>query len=132
QLSLTGQRGGTESVVAAGLEGAPGCSWVTVRGPGTSILHFVCAFGFKICQKKHLKDVHLQQVSVRRFASFNLFSIEDQSTEEETGTWVQYRSIFYPKYSVSLRFHNGLLNVKDVLTSFDNTGNHHCLCWIHP
>ncbi|XP_054978831.1 calmodulin-lysine N-methyltransferase [Sorex araneus] len=73
-------------------------------------------------------DEHLQRVSVRRFESFGLFSVTEvdaeAAAEGEAGRpWLLYTSVVSPQHSVFVRHHGGVLDVKDVLTSFDNTGN---------
>ncbi|XP_069464557.1 calmodulin-lysine N-methyltransferase-like [Ambystoma mexicanum] len=77
-------------------------------------------------KKQRLDSVHLQQVSVRRFQSFCLFSrtkIKSKLPEDDPGSWFKYTSTFIPEYSLHIRHTGEPLNVEDVLTSFDNTGN---------
>ncbi|XP_035982458.1 calmodulin-lysine N-methyltransferase-like [Fundulus heteroclitus] len=79
-----------------------------------------------LCQKK-TDSPELKQVSVRRFATYDLFRRKKLSAQEHRGTsddqWVEYRSVFYPEYSAFLRDNLGPLKVNEVLNSFDNTGN---------
>uniref|UniRef100_A0AAY5EVT5 Uncharacterized protein n=1 Tax=Electrophorus electricus TaxID=8005 RepID=A0AAY5EVT5_ELEEL len=91
-------------------------------------LYWLCRFLlFQVLRRKHLDGAEVQQVSVRRFSSFNLFSrteVPSSETDEPLdGQWVEYRSGCFPQYSAFLRDDLGPLRVDEVLNSFDNTGN---------
>lgn len=59
-----------------------------------------------LCQKQ-LDSPEMKQVSVRRFASFDLFSRRRLVIHDPRNTsddqWVEYRSVSLPKYSALLR-----------------------------
>ncbi|XP_061692588.1 calmodulin-lysine N-methyltransferase isoform X1 [Syngnathoides biaculeatus] len=81
----------------------------------------------QVLRQKQLDNPEVKQASVRRFATFDLFSrtrpvsLNPDDTPEEQ--WVEYRSVFFPDYCAFLRDNLGPLRVNEVLNSFDNTGN---------
>lgn len=94
---------------------------------GTDVARARWALLRQVLKQKQLDSCDVQQVSVRRFSTFNLFS-RSRITPTETcdpsdGQWVEYRSAIYPEYSALLRDNLGPIRVDEVLNSFDNTGN---------
>ncbi|XP_062851127.1 calmodulin-lysine N-methyltransferase [Trichomycterus rosablanca] len=81
----------------------------------------------QVLRQKQLDSIEVQQVSVRRFSSFNLFTRSRVSTTENDSPsddqWIEYKSACFPQYSALLRDNLGPIKVEEVLTSFDNTGN---------
>ncbi|XP_026212772.1 calmodulin-lysine N-methyltransferase [Anabas testudineus] len=81
----------------------------------------------QVLRQKQVDSPEVKQVSVRRFATFDLFSRKKHVTEDLSDTsddqWVEYRSVYLPEHSALLRDNLGPLRVNEVLNSFDNTGN---------
>ncbi|KAG7511582.1 hypothetical protein JOB18_003914 [Solea senegalensis] len=81
----------------------------------------------QVLRQKSVDSPQVKQASVRRFATFDLFSrkrlFKQDPSDTSDGQWVEYRSVFFPEYSASLRDNMGPLKVNEVLNSFDNTGN---------
>ncbi|XP_048858707.1 calmodulin-lysine N-methyltransferase [Brienomyrus brachyistius] len=81
----------------------------------------------QVLKRKQLNSEDVQQVSIRRFSTFNLFSrtkVTDSPADSPScGTWVEYRSASFPQFSAFLRDSLGPIRVDEVLNSFDNTGN---------
>lgn len=81
----------------------------------------------QVLRQKQVDNPEVKQVSVRRFATFDLFSRKRLVTQDPSDTsddqWVEYRSVHFPECSALLRDNLGPLRVNEVLNSFDNTGN---------
>ncbi|XP_047459772.1 calmodulin-lysine N-methyltransferase [Mugil cephalus] len=81
----------------------------------------------QVLRRKQVDSPEVKQVSVRRFASFDLFSrkrlVAPDPSDTSDDQWVEYRSVYFPEYSALLRDNLGPLRVNEVLKSFDNTGN---------
>ncbi|KAJ3609954.1 hypothetical protein NHX12_022048 [Muraenolepis orangiensis] len=78
----------------------------------------------QVLHQKQVDSPEVKQVSVRRFATFDLFTrsrvVPSCLSDDQ---WVEYRSVSFPEYSAYLRDNLGPLRVNEVLNSFDNTGN---------
>ncbi|XP_016150502.1 calmodulin-lysine N-methyltransferase isoform X2 [Sinocyclocheilus grahami] len=94
---------------------------------GTDVARARWALLRQVLKQKQLDSADVQQVSVRRFSSFSLFSrsrvTPTETDEPSEGQWVEYRSAIFPQYSALLRDNLGPIRVDEVLSSFDNTGN---------
>ncbi|XP_072906777.1 calmodulin-lysine N-methyltransferase isoform X2 [Hemitrygon akajei] len=78
----------------------------------------------RVLKQKSIDKENLQNVSIRRSLTFNIFCtnvVKKSEADSDNEMWVEYTCIPYPQYRVYLSV--GPLNVEDVLTSFDNTGN---------
>ncbi|XP_071761186.1 calmodulin-lysine N-methyltransferase [Centroberyx gerrardi] len=98
-----------------------------VANPGTDVARARWTLLRQVLRQKQMDNPEVKQVSVRRFATFDLFTRKRLVTQDPSdttdGQWVEYRSVSFPEYRALLRDNLGPLRVDEVLNSFDNTGN---------
>lgn len=62
----------------------------------------------QVLRQKQVDAPEFKQVSVRRFATFDLFSRKRLLTHDPSDTsddqWAEYRSVYFPEYSALLRY----------------------------
>ncbi|XP_056148156.1 calmodulin-lysine N-methyltransferase-like [Lampris incognitus] len=101
--------------------------------PGTGVARARWTLLRQVLRQKQVDNPEVKQVSVRRFATFDLFArlkvVTPDTNDPSDDPWVEYRSVSYPEYSAFLRDNLGPLRVDEVLKSFDNTGNVSVLCF---
>ncbi|TNN64299.1 Calmodulin-lysine N-methyltransferase [Liparis tanakae] len=65
----------------------------------------------QVLRQKQADNPDVKQVSVRRFATFDLFIrkriLTQDSSDNSDDQWVEYRSVFFPEYSALLRHATG-------------------------
>lgn len=74
---------------------------------GCIYFHFLI-FLSQVLRQKQVESPEVKQVSVRRFATFDLFSRKRLVARDHSDTsddqWVEYRSVYFPEYSALLRY----------------------------
>ncbi|KAG8000244.1 Calmodulin-lysine N-methyltransferase, partial [Nibea albiflora] len=64
----------------------------------------------QVLRRKQVDSPEVKQVSVRRFATFDLFNRKRLVTQDPSDTsddqWVEYRSVYFPEYSALLSLKN--------------------------
>lgn len=69
------------------------------------LLFFLLPLPWQVLRQKQVDSPEVQQVSVRRFSTFDLFTRRPAATTQDSttdGQWVEYTSVFSPEYSAFL------------------------------
>lgn len=85
----------------------------------------------QVLRQKQVDSPDVKQVSVRRFATFDLFTRKRLLTQDSGDTaddqWVEYRSVCFPECSALLRYTRTCITI-----THNKTGQKISTCWFQP